>query len=177
MVLNRIQNIVVPPRNLFTYRMSRNFRNQQASHFHWIYYSIFPLDFSSTFARLIFRIPTLYFLGRALVLFSVILLQTANLFPSWQWTWLVELGEWAAEMDMEDVCWSSFCAVCGALCVGALTRGLEGAGASANTSPFNLVCGLHFTFCVYFTFISSLDMRSSSTYIRRPSRILTTYKG
>lgn len=42
---------------------------------------------------------------------------------------------------MEDICWFSFCAVCGALCVGAITRGLEGpsADASTSTSPFNLV--------------------------------------
>lgn len=92
--------------------------------------------------RLIFRIPTLYFLTSALTLWTVILLQTSDLFPSWQWRWLVSLGKWAAEKEMEDVCWFSFGAVCSALFVGALTRGLEGAGASANTSPFNLVCGL-----------------------------------
>jgi hypothetical protein len=138
-LLNRIQNIVVPPRHPLVYRLSRSHRNQQTSRLRWLYYSILPLDFSSTLARLIFRIPTIYLLSKALALWTVILLQTADLFPSWQWSWLVGLGKWAAEKEMEDVCWFSFGAVCAALCVGALTRGLEGAGASANTSPFNLV--------------------------------------
>lgn len=132
----------MPPRPL-PYRLSRSYRNQQMSRLRWIYHSILPLDLSSTTARLIFRIPTLYFLSKALALWAVILLQTSDLFPSWQWRWLVRLGKWAAEKEMEDICWYSFGAVCSALCVGALTRGLEGAGAPANTSPFNLVCGSH----------------------------------
>jgi hypothetical protein len=116
-----------------------------------------------------FRVPTLYFLSKVLVLWTVILLQTAELFPSWKWRWLVGLGKWAAEKEMEDVCWLSFGVVCGALCVGALTRGLEGAGASANTSPFNLVreiqsnvLSITLTVC-----ISSLDMHSCYIFILR----------
>lgn len=58
----------------------------------------------------------------------------------------MKLGHWVAQKEMEDVCWFSYLAVCGALCVGALTRGLEGAGASANNSPFNLVCIFYFIF-------------------------------
>jgi hypothetical protein len=167
--LNRIQNIVVPPRHPFAYRLSRLHRNQQTSRLRWLYYSIFPLDFSSTSARLLFRTPTLYFLCKALALWTVILLQTADLFPSWQWSRLVELGKWAAEKEMEDVCWSSFCAVCGALCVGALTRGLEGAGASGNTSPFNLVSGPNYCIpgATLICYPRSSVTHSSFTSIRR----------
>ncbi|THH20903.1 hypothetical protein EW146_g566 [Bondarzewia mesenterica] len=53
------------------------------------------------------------------------------------WGWLQTIDAWAAHKEMEDVCWSTFVAVCGALAMGSLTRGLEGIGA-ANTSPFNL---------------------------------------
>lgn len=132
---------MVPSRHHLAHRVSRNFRNQQTSTLRWLYYSIFPVDFSSTFCRFVFRIPSLYFLSKALVLWTVTLLQTSELFPSWQWNWLVRLGIWAGQREMEDICWFSFCAVCGALCIGAITRGLEGASADAstNTSPFNLV--------------------------------------
>ena len=133
---------MVPPRNhLNHHRVSRNSRNSQTSTLRWLYYSILPIDFSSTFSRFIFRIPSLFFLSKALLLWTVTLLQTSELFPSWQWNWLIRLGIWVGQKEMEDICWFSFCAVCGALCVGAVTRGLEGpsADASTSTSPFNLV--------------------------------------
>lgn len=134
---------MVPPRHyLGHHRVSRNFRNpQQTSTLRWLYHFILPVDFSSTLCRFIFRIPSLYFLNKALLLWTVTLLQSSELFPSWQWNWLVRLGTWVGQREMEDICWFSFCAVCGALCVGAITRGLEGASADASTSTssFNLV--------------------------------------
>ena len=52
---------------------------------------------------------------------------------------MYELGEWAATMPMDDVCWRTFCAICISSCVETLVRGFEGAGTSGNLSPFNLV--------------------------------------
>lgn len=69
----------------------------------------------------------------------VILLQTSDIYPSSKSDWMQRLGDWASHQEMVDVCWFTFCAVCGAFCVEALTRGLEG-GTTANNSPFNLVC-------------------------------------
>lgn len=164
--MNRIQNIVVPPRHPLATRLARSLRTQSTSRLRRIYDSILPLDLSSTSSRLALRLPSLYFLCQALVLWAVILMQTAELFPSRAWA--TELGKWAAKMEMERVCWSTFCAVCGALCTDALTRGLEGAGTSANSSPFNLVGNIH-------SIVSqadlgncrlSLDMRSFCTYTR-----------
>lgn len=136
-LLNRIQNIVVPPRHPIA-------RRRSTSRLQRIYNTILPLDLSSTYCRLVLRLPSLYFLSKALILWTVILFQTAELFPSW--SWMSGLGTWAAEMEMEAVCWFSFCSVCLALCTGALTRGLEGVGASANSSPFNLVNAKLFSF-------------------------------
>ncbi|KAI0062367.1 hypothetical protein BV25DRAFT_1804386 [Artomyces pyxidatus] len=132
LLLNRIQNIVVPSRHASPYHRNQRHR---LSFFRYLYPSIFPLDLSSTYSRTVFRIPTLYFLLRALALWSVLLLQASGYFPSWKM--FQSIDHWAAQKEMEDVCWVTFLSVCGALCVGALTRGLEGVGA-ANTSPFNL---------------------------------------
>ncbi|TFY65006.1 hypothetical protein EVG20_g5753 [Dentipellis fragilis] len=144
LLLNRIQHIVAPSRHPLPYRMrfdgvhGLHGTRSRLSFLRYIYSSLFPVDLSSTFARTLFRVPTLYLLFKSLALWSVILLQTSGFFPSApQWAWLQNISQWAGTKEMEDVCWSTFGAVCGALCVGALTRGLEGVGTS-NTSPFNL---------------------------------------
>ncbi|TFK46661.1 hypothetical protein OE88DRAFT_1606369, partial [Heliocybe sulcata] len=140
LVLNRIQNIVVPPRRPLAYRAHRSRQPAYQGRGSWyrlLYGSIFPVDLSSTFCRLVLRIPSLYFLAKALALWTIILIQTSDLFPSWQWSWLQAINKWAATKEMEEVCWFTFTAICGGLCVGALTRGLEGQG-SPNSSPFNL---------------------------------------
>lgn len=138
LLLNRIQHIVVPPRRSFVYRVMRSRR----SLFHAFLYSFFPINLSSTACRLTLRIPSLFFLFKSLALLSVILLQASELFPATNITWIQSIGQWAAQKNMADVCWSTFGAVCLALIMGALTRGLEGLN-TANTSPFNLVsCGV-----------------------------------
>ncbi|KDQ61231.1 hypothetical protein JAAARDRAFT_32233 [Jaapia argillacea MUCL 33604] len=148
LVLNRIQNIVVPPRHPFGFRtVHSQSRNTRTSIIRTLYHSLFPINLSSTTCRLIFRIPSLYFLSKALSVWFLMLLQAAGLFPSIQWDWLQSLGVWVAARQIEDVCWYTFAAVCMALCVGALTRGLEGHTLS-NSSPFNLF-GYSFLLHIY----------------------------
>ncbi|KAF8559853.1 hypothetical protein OG21DRAFT_1503072 [Imleria badia] len=138
-LIHRIQNIVVPPRHTVR-RVPR-----PRSFFPRIAYrTIFPLDFSSSLVRLILRLPSLYFLSKSLLLWSTTLVQTAHKFPSSDS--LLPLAAWVARYDTAALCWLTFCTVCGALCVEALTRGLEGANSSA--SPFNLF-GYAFLLHVY----------------------------
>ena len=87
---------------------------------------------------MVFYAPSLYFLVKAMALWIVILLQTSEIYPSSKWGVVQNLGIWASHQEMEDVCWFTFCAVCGVFCVEALVRGLE--GTAAHNSPFNLVC-------------------------------------
>lgn len=134
LLLNRIQHIVVPPRRSFAYRLIRSRR----SVLHAFFYTFFPIDLSSTGYRLALRIPSLYYLLKSLSLLTVILLQVSNLWPSIGFSWVQAISQWASQKEMTDVCWSTFGAVCFALVITALTRGLEGVN-SSNTSPFNLV--------------------------------------
>ena len=159
--MNRVQNIVVPPRPPF--------QNLRAHHHLQVHHqqiqpqtrrrglsfiaslpslvlsSLFPINLSSTLSRFIFRIPSIYLLGKALVLWGVILLQVAEWYPSssdelaWNtWGWVDRLGEWAIRKSIEDVAWFTYTSVCVALFVSALTAGLEGTNTSSNP-PFNLV--------------------------------------
>jgi hypothetical protein len=131
---------VVPPRN-FTHPNLQDRRRPtsfQPSFFQMIWSCLFPIDLSSTFCRLVFRIPSIFLLSRALVTWAIMALQCFDLYPSIQWNWLQSIGSWAASKETQDICWSTFSALCVALCVGALTRGLEGVG-NENTAPFNLV--------------------------------------
>ncbi|KAI6045632.1 hypothetical protein EDC04DRAFT_2634109 [Pisolithus marmoratus] len=125
-LLHRIQNIVVPPRPPL----------QRNRPFAYLLHSIFPLDLSSSRVRLVLRTPTLYFLGRSLLMWIITLAQTANKFSPIGSPWLLSLGTWVAQREMATLCWSTFCSVCGVLCMEALTRGLE--GGNNNGSPFNL---------------------------------------
>ncbi|KAH7914036.1 hypothetical protein BJ138DRAFT_1001063 [Hygrophoropsis aurantiaca] len=132
-LLHRIQNIAVPPRHPFS-RLGRYSRRRPL--IYMLYHSIFPVDFSSTLSRFVMRLPSLYFICKALFVWMVTVLQTSDLFPLWESSWLQSVGHWVAQTEMQDLCWSTFCSVCAALCVEALTRGLEGGNNSA--SPFNL---------------------------------------
>jgi hypothetical protein len=101
--------------------------------------SVFPVDLSSTYSRTILRLPTMYYILKALVLWSILLLQASDYLPPLSWKPFQLLDDWAAHKEMDEICWFTFRAVCGALCVGALTKGLEGVG-TTTASPFNLVC-------------------------------------
>ena len=141
--MNRIQNIVVPSRR----PPHHHTRSSPNSRTRWVLLrlvrpSVFPIDLSSTYSRLILRLPTMYFIFRALVLWSVLLLQASDWFPPSSWKPFRSLDEWAAHKEMDEICWFTFLAICGALCVGALTKGLEGVGTTP-ASPFNLVCPFH----------------------------------
>ncbi|KAH9981408.1 hypothetical protein BGW80DRAFT_1434569 [Lactifluus volemus] len=120
LLLNRIQNIVAPSRRPLPHQSRWSF-------FRLILPSIFPLDLSSTYSRTVLRLPTMYFILKSLLLWTILLLQAP----------LLLLDDWASRKEMDEICWFTFRAICGALCVGALTRGLEGVG-STNASPFNL---------------------------------------
>lgn len=93
-----------------------------------IWYYILPVNMSSTLTRVAFRGPTLYLLYRAFILQLVVWLQATGTMP--QWPILKSLNDWAAYMHMGQICWMSFSAVCAALFMNALTRGLDGRSAS-----------------------------------------------
>ncbi|KAF8844547.1 hypothetical protein BDN67DRAFT_962924 [Paxillus ammoniavirescens] len=133
-LMHRIQNIVVPPRHQFAHRFARP--PQRHGFFQAVYRTMFPLDFSSSLVRVIMRLPSLYLVAKSLLLWTIVFAQTADQFPCWDLSWLQSLGCWAAQQEMASLCWTTFCSVCGALCIEALTRGLEGGSSSA--SPFNL---------------------------------------
>ncbi|KAI0363253.1 hypothetical protein BV20DRAFT_1040021 [Pilatotrama ljubarskyi] len=139
-VLNRIQNIVVPPRRPPAFRIHHdNFalHGRTRSWPQMVLSTFFPIDFSSTSSRALFRLPSAYLLGKAVLLWTVLLLQAqyASLFT--QASWLQSLGAWAAEQKTDDICWYTFLAACVALCIGTLTTGLEGINMNDN-APFNL---------------------------------------
>jgi len=143
LLLNRIQNIVVPSRRP-PHHHTRSSSSLQSSWalFNLVLPSFFPIDLSSTYSRTILRLPTMYYILKSLVLWTVLLLQAADYFPHSSWEPLQFLDEWVAHKEMEEICWFTFRVICGALCVGALTKGLEGVGTTP-ASPFNLVCPFH----------------------------------
>lgn len=143
LLLNRIQNIVVPSRRPPHHHMrsSSSLRTSWAF-FNLVLPSFFPIDLSSTYSRTILRLPTMYYILKSLVLWTILLLQAADYFPHTSWEPLQSLDEWVAHKEMDEICWFTFRAICGALCVGALTKGLEGVGTTP-ASPFNLVCPFH----------------------------------
>ncbi|KAH9900768.1 hypothetical protein C8Q73DRAFT_217649 [Cubamyces lactineus] len=103
-----------------------------------VFSRLFPIDFSSTRARLISRLPSIYLLCRAVVLWTILLLQTQQwTAPLVQSSWLQPLVAWVAERKVEDICWSTFLSACVTLCIGTLTTGLEGLNMN-DSSPFNL---------------------------------------
>lgn len=111
----------------------------------WISYvrlmmqSLFPVDFSSTRSRLIFRVPSVYLLVKALLLWTVVLLQISQLYPSDSpHAWVNALGRWTQQRSLEDICWFSFLSASFALFIGSLTNGLEGVNSTTH-APFNLV--------------------------------------
>lgn len=145
--MHRIQNIVVPARSS---SQSRHDPRGQPRQFYGyetvrrLYGSLLPLDLTRTSTRLAFHLPTLYFLSKMLLIWTVILLQTSDLFPAWDSGYIFSLGQWIQRMEMHQVCWRTFCSICAAFSMEGFVRGLDGSGLgliqmNANTSPFNLV--------------------------------------
>ncbi|KAI8982932.1 hypothetical protein BD414DRAFT_491632 [Trametes punicea] len=165
-VLNRIQNIVVPPRRPPGFRIHRNDIGL-TSRLSWrrlILSSLLPVDLSSTGSRLIFRIPSMYLLGKAFVLWIVLLLQSSRATIFTQSSWLQPLLKWTAEKKMEDICWYTFLSACAALCVGTLTTGLEGLNMN-DSSPFNLFA---FAFQLYVCSASYSYVQKDEEALPRP---------
>jgi hypothetical protein len=79
------------------------------------------------------RLPGIISLGRALVLFTILLLQVAKLWPTTFPRLLqgpvehvvTRLGDWAGGMQMETVCWQVFLSVCAGLACSGLADGLD----------------------------------------------------
>lgn len=144
--LHRIQNIVVPSRqpsrrqrHAFrfgpSYAPSRNL-------FRHLFSALLPLDFSRTTTRLALHLPSTYFLCRMLLVWVLLIVQTAEIgMPPF----MSGLMQWTAQQDMRNVCWSTFSAVCIAFLVEGFVKALDGIGTgfpignNPNTSPFNLV--------------------------------------
>jgi len=153
-LLHRMQNIVIPsPR-----RSRRAYRTlfHQTTVWDRIHAMILPLDISRTTTRLILHIPSVYFLAKMLLVWIVLALQTCGVSFSFVDTehaywggvlrFVETLGKWAMEQDMSRVCWSTFCAVCGAFLVEDFIKALDGLGRNGfplsgvnNLSPFHLV--------------------------------------
>lgn len=79
------------------------------------------------------RLPGIVGLLRAWILFTVVLIQVLGLWPEFQhdgtnamWRKAANrLGNWAGEMEMNDICWQVFVSVCvGLLCSG-IANGLD----------------------------------------------------
>lgn len=133
-LLHRIRNIVVP-RDQFISRFTsttalRPFPYSSIP-------SVFPLDLSSSISRLVLRSPSLYFIFKMVVIWLIVLAQAADKFPTWNSSWLQSVGTYVAQRETADLCWSTFCAVCGVLCMEGVTHGLE--GGAHRPSPFNLL--------------------------------------
>ena len=143
-MLNRIQNIVVPPRRPQAFRLYPNHSEYRGhgrtSLRRALLGTMFPVDFSSTFSRAMFRLPSLYFLGKAVLVWIVLLLRANDPTLFTRTPWFGPIGDLVQGKSMEDICWYTFMSACLALCIGTLTTGLEGLNINDN-APFNLVGG------------------------------------
>ncbi|GJE87852.1 hypothetical protein PsYK624_039360 [Phanerochaete sordida] len=130
-LLNRVQNIVVPPRHSSYHRRIRSIERRFGRRI-WtrLLRALVPVNLSSTRSRLVFRTPSIYLLLKSLTL---CLVRT--------------LGEWAQRKPMDELCWSTFISVCVALFISSLTSGMEASHSTGN-APFNLF-GYSFVLYVY----------------------------
>lgn len=123
--MNRIAHVVVPP------RQGHNRRQYQRRR---LWNALLPINISATHTRLVSRAPSIALLGTALFLLSITLLQASGIWeplaiePDSRWgqMWYVRMCRWAAEKEMSYVCWTTYIAVCVAMVMNTLTRGLEG---------------------------------------------------
>ncbi|KAJ7645559.1 hypothetical protein DFH06DRAFT_1476805 [Mycena polygramma] len=155
-LMHRIQNIVVPARSSSQSRHDPHGLLRRLYGYNFVrqlYGSVLPLDLTRTSTRLAFHLPTLYFLSKNLLLWTVILLQTSELFPAWESGYIYSLGQSTQRMEMAQVCWGTFVSICAGFSMEAFVRGLDGSGLgiihmNANTSPFNLI-GYAFLLHIY----------------------------
>ncbi|KAF5330562.1 hypothetical protein D9619_005258 [Psilocybe cf. subviscida] len=169
--LHRIQNIVVPSRQpsrrqRHAFRFGPSYAPSR-SLFRHLYGALLPLDFSRTTTRLALHLPSMYLLGRMLLVWFFLIIQTSDIrIPPF----MSGLMQWTVQQDMRDICWSTFSAVCVAFLVEGFVKALDGIGTgfpignNPNTSPFNLV-GYAFLLHVY-----SSPITHTFTPAKSPSR-------
>ncbi|KAL0572800.1 hypothetical protein V5O48_009165 [Marasmius crinis-equi] len=98
-----------------------------------------------TATRFALHLPTMYLMSKSVLLWALLLLQATDLYPSTDNFYIEYLRNWSESQEMRAICWQTFCSICGAFCVEAFVKGLDGvsvgigAHMQANTSPFNLV--------------------------------------
>jgi hypothetical protein len=163
-LLHRMHNIVIPSPS----RSRRAYRSplQHTTFWDRIHSIITPLDFSRTTTRLIFHLPSVCFLCKMLLVWGIFILQTCEVplnFTKDQkqayWgvlNWVEVVGRWCMKKDMAQVCWSTFCALCGAFLVEGFIRVLDGVagsgfplGGSNSFSSFHLVSLFHSIHCSF----------------------------
>ncbi|TFK93229.1 hypothetical protein K466DRAFT_479001 [Polyporus arcularius HHB13444] len=165
-ILNRIQNIVVPPRRPHAFRHHDSQRRRRpVSIGRALLGLIFPLDFSSARTRLLLRVPSLYFLAKAVAIWITLLAQSQDSSLFTRLAILQPIGEWVAQKSIEDVCWYTFMSTCLTLCIGTLTTGLEGLNIN-ESAPFNLFA---FAFQLYVESASHPAHEKESALPERPN--------
>ncbi|KAH7343797.1 hypothetical protein B0J17DRAFT_643970 [Rhizoctonia solani] len=164
-LLNRISNVVVPPRQTPPRRPYHPRRRR------WLP-SLVPINISATHTRFISRVPSISLLATSLFLLTIALLQSADI---WQpldlkpgRIWYLELCRWAGEKEMAYVCWVTYIAVCVAMVMNTLTRGLEGV-ASDGPHSFNLF-GYSFLLHIYASPIMHQSPKHLAAHADTPSR-------
>lgn len=171
--LHRIQNIIVPSRVPASERRRRYIRRmQRLPGLGALWDAVFPLDLSKTTTRLVLHLPSLYSLGKVLLIWGVLVLQTSDMYP--KEAWAQRLGAWVEAKEMKDVCWKTFVAVCSGFAVEGFVKALDGVEAgfpigsnmNPNTSPFNIV-GYAFLLHLY----ASPFAHSISAYTRGETRV------
>ncbi|CAE6392339.1 unnamed protein product [Rhizoctonia solani] len=111
-------------------------------------------------------------LATSLFLLTIALVQAADIWEPLDMEpgriWYLELCRWAAEKEMAYVCWTTYVAVCVAMVMNTLTRGLEGA-ASDGPHAFNLF-GYSFLLHIYASPIMHQSPKHSVAHTSTPSR-------
>ncbi|KAF7299202.1 hypothetical protein MIND_00868900 [Mycena indigotica] len=159
-VMHRIQNIVVPPRSASrSHDHSRSHNLVQR-----VWNAVLPLDLTRTSTRLAFQLPTLYFLSKQLLIWAAILLQVSDLYPvNRPGGYIASFGQWTQRLEMDEVCFRTFMAICAAFAMESFVRGLDGGFGlvqiNANSTPFNLI-GYSFLLHIY---------SSPITHVYKPS--------
>lgn len=153
-----MQNVVIPSQR----RARQAYRPPWSRMTFWerLHAAILPLDFSRTTTRLVLHLPSVYFLSKMLIIWTILVLQTCEVelisdggrsgaYGSVLQSHFEKLARWVMDKEMAQICWSTFCAVCGAFWVEGLIKALDGLGGGGfplggvnSLSPFHLVNAL-----------------------------------